>query len=121
MRQIAQRTGSLLEFRESLRHLKTVSATRLERTFAGTLDLCSHRLDAWMTSVATRRLADMRRATPTGLLLGGYSWVVNLKPAPPSPPDTAPPGETGPILSLPGVSGLVLDLTTKPPGTIEWE
>jgi GMP synthase (glutamine-hydrolysing) len=27
----------------------------------------------------------------------------------------------GPMLSLPGVSGLVLDLTTKPPGTIEWE
>jgi GMP synthase (glutamine-hydrolysing) len=26
-----------------------------------------------------------------------------------------------PILSLPRVSGLVLDLTTKPPGTIEWE
>jgi GMP synthase (glutamine-hydrolysing) len=27
----------------------------------------------------------------------------------------------GPILGLPGVSGLWLDLTTKPPGTIEWE
>jgi GMP synthase (glutamine-hydrolysing) len=26
-----------------------------------------------------------------------------------------------PLLALPGVSGLVLDLTTKPPGTIEWE
>jgi len=26
-----------------------------------------------------------------------------------------------PILALPSVSGLVLDLTTKPPGTIEWE
>lgn len=25
------------------------------------------------------------------------------------------------ILALPGVSGLTLDLTTKPPGTIEWE
>ena len=26
-----------------------------------------------------------------------------------------------PIVALPGVSGLVMDLTTKPPGTIEWE
>ena len=26
-----------------------------------------------------------------------------------------------PILALPGVSGLVIDITTKPPGTIEWE
>ncbi len=25
------------------------------------------------------------------------------------------------ILSLPGVSGLALDITSKPPGTIEWE
>ena len=25
------------------------------------------------------------------------------------------------ILALPGVSGLCLDVTTKPPGTIEWE
>jgi GMP synthase PP-ATPase subunit len=25
------------------------------------------------------------------------------------------------ILPLPGVSGLALDVTTKPPGTIEWE
>ena len=25
------------------------------------------------------------------------------------------------ILALPGISGLALDITTKPPGTIEWE
>jgi GMP synthase (glutamine-hydrolysing) len=25
------------------------------------------------------------------------------------------------LLALPGVGGLALDLTTKPPGTIEWE
>jgi GMP synthase (glutamine-hydrolysing) len=25
------------------------------------------------------------------------------------------------LLALPGVSGLAYDLTTKPPGTIEWE
>jgi GMP synthase (glutamine-hydrolysing) len=25
------------------------------------------------------------------------------------------------ILALPGVSGLAVDITSKPPGTIEWE
>ena len=25
------------------------------------------------------------------------------------------------VLALPGVSGLALDITSKPPGTIEWE
>jgi len=25
------------------------------------------------------------------------------------------------ILRLPGISGLAIDLTAKPPGTIEWE
>jgi GMP synthase PP-ATPase subunit len=25
------------------------------------------------------------------------------------------------ILGMPGVSGLLLDITSKPPGTIEWE
>ena len=46
----------------------------------GTLDLCSHRLDAWITSFATKRLAEMRKANPTGVLFGGYGWVMNLKP-----------------------------------------
>jgi GMP synthase PP-ATPase subunit len=25
------------------------------------------------------------------------------------------------ILALPGIAGLALDITSKPPGTIEWE
>ena len=31
-------------------------------------------------------------------------------------------GELGErLLALPGISGFAFDLTTKPPGTIEWE
>jgi GMP synthase (glutamine-hydrolysing) len=36
-------------------------------------------------------------------------------------PDPVLAGLRAALLALPGVSGLALDLTTKPPGTIEWE
>src|SRR6185369_16857463 len=75
--------------------LKTLSAAKLERLCAGTLDLCSHRLDAWITSFATKRLDEMRQANPTGILLGSYGWVMNLKPAPTQTPETPQPGEEG--------------------------
>ena len=71
----------LSEFRASLAHLKSLNVARLEQLMTGTLDLCSHRLDAWITSFATKRLAEMRKANPTGVLFGGYGWVMNLKPA----------------------------------------
>lgn len=50
-----------------------------------TLDLCSHRLDAWITSLATKRLHDLRNPPPPkppsiGLSIGGYGWVENLEP-----------------------------------------
>ncbi len=45
-----------------------------------TLDLCSHRLDAWITSLATKRLAELRAEQPQGLSIGGYGWVENLEP-----------------------------------------
>ena len=72
---------------------------------AGTLDLASHRLDAWITSLATKRLHDMRRDSTSGVLFGGYGWVMNLKPGvlpavptgSPAPPPL-PPGEEGPIV-----------------------
>jgi hypothetical protein len=91
---IASRVAPLLELRESLAHLKAVSAARLQRLCAGTLDLCSHRLDAWATSFATRRLDELRTRRPTGIVLGGYGWVVNLKPAEP-PVAATVPGEHG--------------------------
>jgi hypothetical protein len=101
----AARVASLLEFRESAAHLKAASAARLQRSFAGTLDLCSHRLDAWITSVATKRLHEIRRTNPSGILLGGYGWVLNLKATPPSAPEALPPGDPGPLLKLSGNPG----------------
>jgi hypothetical protein len=97
---IAPQVATLLEFRESLARLKTLSAAKLERLCAGTLDLCANRLDAWITSFATKRLNEMRKATPSGIQLGGYGWVVNLKPATPLKPEPPPPGEQGTLFSV---------------------
>ena len=54
----------LAEFRAALRILATTQVPSLERHLAATLDATSHRLDAWVTSLASRRLAEMRTATP---------------------------------------------------------
>ena len=87
------------EFRDSLNHLKSLSVDKLERLMSGTLDLCSHRLDAWITSFATKRLAEMRKTTPGGVLFGGYGWVMNLNPAEAQTKVTVP-GETEPVIQL---------------------
>ena len=73
----------------------------------GTLDLCSHRLDAWITSFATKRLAEMRKASPTGVLFGGYGWVMNLKPADAQTKVAPPPGEQDPVFQSANNPGFV--------------
>lgn len=71
---------NLASFLASLDALKAIPSAVIERAFRGLLDCCSHRLDAWYTSLATRRLDEVRDARPVGLHLGGYGWVENLKP-----------------------------------------
>ena len=73
----------------------------------GTLDLSSHRLDAWVTSFATKRLNTMRHKDPAGVYLGGYGWVEDLQPGPPRTEVTAPPGEPGPIFGFRNDPGFV--------------
>ena len=102
----------LSEFRASLAQLnraqsKALTVDKLETLLTGTLDLCSHRLDAWITSFATKRLADMRQVNPTGVLFGGYGWVMNLKPADPQPEITPPPGEQKPVFQATNNPGFV--------------
>jgi hypothetical protein len=67
-------------FLDSLDGLATRPVPELERAFRGVLDCYSHRLDAWFTSLATRRLQTLRSQQPVGLHIGGFGWVENLKP-----------------------------------------
>jgi hypothetical protein len=52
----------------------------LDRAFRGLLDCCSHRLDAWYTSLATRRLEELRTQRPAGIHVGGWGVVEDLRP-----------------------------------------
>jgi hypothetical protein len=80
-------------YRNSLRTLEKLPSAELDRLMAETLDVCSHRLDAWITSLASKRLKEMRRKRPAGLHLGAYGWVENLYPNPAGPQVTLPGGD----------------------------
>jgi hypothetical protein len=107
--------ADLAAFRSSARHLAGLPAATLERLMAETLDLSSHRLDAWITSFATMRLTWLRTReqgrTARGVHVGAYGWVADLRP-PQKAPDTVaakelPPKEPGPLVSAKDGGGFV--------------
>jgi hypothetical protein len=100
---------SLGAFRASLAHLQQLDSESLQLLMQGTLDLSSHRLDAWITSFATKRLDAMRAANAQGIYAGGYGWVENLQPTPPASaaPVTPPPGEQAPLFAMPKDTGFI--------------
>lgn len=73
-------TPNLSAFRGALGMLARLPVRTLERLLAETLDLCSYRLDAWATSIASRRLKAVRRRQPTGIHLAGWGAVLDLEP-----------------------------------------
>ena len=81
------------DFRKSLEALTVLKTDKLSMLMRGALDLSSHRLDAWVTSFATKRLKTMRQKDPAGVYLGGYGWVEDLQPGPPRTEVTPPPAE----------------------------
>ena len=64
---------------DAFSELGAVEEDLAERLLRETLDLASHRFDAWATSVATRRLDGMREAAGDGLYVGAYGYVENLR------------------------------------------
>jgi hypothetical protein len=70
--------ADLVAHRAALRRLAALPVGDLERLLMGTLDLGTHRLDAWVTAVATTRLAALRAARPDGIHLGGFGIAFDL-------------------------------------------
>ena len=100
--------AALGAFRDSLAHLQGLDSEALQHLMQGTIDLASYRLDAWITSFATKRLASMRAAQPLGIYVGGYGWVENLKPEATARTEvTPPPGEAAPLYAHVNDTGFV--------------
>lgn len=53
----------------------------LELLMGEVLGACMHRIDAWLSAGAAERLEAVREARPQGLEVGGYCWVLGLKPS----------------------------------------
>jgi hypothetical protein len=67
------------KFDEQLERLGKLRRSELERLLSETLDVSSHRIDAWVTALATRRLDTMRAARPRGVVLGAWACVEDLR------------------------------------------
>ena len=82
-RRRAQRTSSfqfaMTSYQEALSVLQKLPTAELDRLLTETLDVCSHRIDAWITGLYSARLDAMREETPSGVHLGAYAWVENLR------------------------------------------
>jgi hypothetical protein len=99
--------AALGAFKQSLAHLEGLDSEALLYLMQGTLDLAAHRLDAWITSFATKRLASMRATLPQGVFVGGYGWVENLRPAPAAAAVAPPAGEQAPLTVPANDSGFI--------------
>ena len=103
----AAQVAALGDTRRSLVHLQSLDSETLQWLTQGTLDLSTHRLDTWITSFATKRLATMRSAAAEGVYFGGYGWVENLRPAPAATPVAPPAGEAAPLFAATVDGGFV--------------
>jgi hypothetical protein len=78
--------GDLLDTKEALEVLKDMSTASLERALVEHLDTLSYRLDAWQTSLFSRRLEEQRNVVTeadnrrTGIYIGSYGYIENVVP-----------------------------------------
>ena len=63
-----------------LQYISNLSTASLNRLYAEHMDLCSHRLDAWMLGLVNQRLVKQRKTKPSGIYLGSFGYLLDLKP-----------------------------------------
>ena len=78
--------------RDALKLLSPLPTAELDRLAGETIDTVTHRLDAWITALASRRLDRMRAQSPSGCHLGAFGWVEDLRPRPAGTPLKLPDG-----------------------------
>lgn len=69
----------LNETKNAVRKLKDIPTARLEVLLREHIDLCTYRLDAWKLGMVNKRLKENRATAPTGIFLGAYGWIENLR------------------------------------------
>jgi hypothetical protein len=87
-----RRHAALLEYEWALARLAAESSASLDLLLREGLDTVSHRLDAWLSSLAWQRLLEQRASAPSGVHVGAYGIVEDLRPAPPLQPAPEQPG-----------------------------
>jgi len=79
--------AALAQQKAALDVLRTLPTARLERALVEHLDTLGYRLDAWQTSLFTRRLYSQRRLEQpqgqrrTGVYVGAYGYLEQVRPA----------------------------------------
>ena len=73
-------TRPLNDFLQALRRLAKLPSAELERLLLDTIDTAGTRLDAWVTSFATKRLSEVRKLHQRESHIGAFGWVENLRP-----------------------------------------
>ncbi|MFG2577023.1 hypothetical protein [Streptomyces sp. NPDC048481] len=76
----ARAAAALPRLEQALRTLAAVPVARLPELLLEVVDVHAHRLDAWITSLASRRLAALRASGVDGVRFACYGWVENLLP-----------------------------------------
>ena len=70
----------LVDLRASLDRLATLPTAELDRLLTEFLDACSHRLDVWASTIANALLTRTRHSQVTGIHLGAFGWVEEVRP-----------------------------------------